>query len=133
MASKKLFLREKRTEKARCICHTRHSTCSHVDLVVLGVSQHSSLSVLFSVAPPNKCRFGDGKRRVTLSTRTSNEVKLAESRLSKSSHEIGSTLHVEACPQVRARIDARWCLAEASHDGVSVLTKTEAVGAASFI
>ena len=30
--------------------------------------------------------------------------------------------------QVRARIDARWCLAEASHDGVSVLTKTEAVG-----
>ena len=63
--SKKLFLREKRTEKARCICHTRHSTCSHVDLVVLGVSQHSSLSVLFSVAPPNKCRFGDGKRRVT--------------------------------------------------------------------
>ena len=65
LASKKLFLREKRTEKARCICHTRHSTCSHVDLVVLGVSQHSSLSVLFSVAPPNKCRFGDGKRRVT--------------------------------------------------------------------
>ena len=59
------LLREKRTEKARCICHTRHSTCSHVDLVVLGVSQHSSLSVLFSVAPPNKCRFGDGKRRVT--------------------------------------------------------------------
>ena len=65
LASKKLFLREKWTEKARCICHTRHSTCSHVDLVVLGVSQHSSLSVLFSVAPPNKCRFGDGKRRVT--------------------------------------------------------------------
>ena len=32
-----LFLREKRTEKARYICHTRHSTCSHVDLVVLGV------------------------------------------------------------------------------------------------
>ena len=59
------LLREKRTEKARCICHTRHSTCSHVDLVVLGVSQHSSLSVLFSVAPPNKCRFGHGKRRVT--------------------------------------------------------------------
>ena len=65
LASKKLFLREKRTEKARCICHTRHSTCSHVDLVVLGVSIHSSLSVLFSAAPPNKCRFGDGKRRVT--------------------------------------------------------------------
>jgi len=59
------LLREKSTEKARCICHTRHSTCSHVDLVVLGVSQHSSLSVLFSVAPPNKCRFGHGKRRVT--------------------------------------------------------------------
>ena len=33
---------------------------------------------------------------------------------------------------MRARIDARWCLAEASHDGVSVLTKTEAVGAASL-
>ena len=59
------LLREKSTEKARCICHTRHSTCSHVDLVVLGVSIHSSLSVLFSVAPPNKCRFGHGKRRVT--------------------------------------------------------------------
>ena len=27
------------------------------------------------------------------------------------------------------RIDARWCLTEGSHDGVSVLTKTEAVGA----
>ena len=62
------LLREKSTEKARCICHTRHSTCSHVDLVVLGVSQHSSLSVLFSAAPPNKCRFGDGKRRVTVRT-----------------------------------------------------------------
>ena len=63
------LLREKSTEKARCICHTRHSTCSHVDLVVLGVSQHSSLSVLFSVAPPNKCRFGHGKRRVTFHQR----------------------------------------------------------------
>ena len=38
-------------DSTRFICLTRHSTCAHIDLVVL--VYHSSLSVLFSVAPPN--------------------------------------------------------------------------------